>query len=152
MSNSQRRRWPQLWGEKEPENNSKWSQGRINGPTLAPSSEGLPNLSDMYINTQHFYWIRGWKREEEKYEYSSSFIFQGISNPTGAGAGFDQFPSPLQKWQLSLLGPDRGLARCTGGPARRESAPVPSCPQTLINRGKYPMESLWEFLITQRPC
>ncbi len=69
-----------------------------------------------------------------------------------AGAGFDQFPSPLQKWQLSLLGPDRGLARCTGGPARRESAPVPSCPQTLINRGKYPMESLWEFLITQRPC
>lgn len=69
-----------------------------------------------------------------------------------ASAGFDQFPSPLQKWQPSLLGPDRGLARCTGGPVRREPAPVPSCPQTLINRGKYPMESLWEFLITQRPC
>lgn len=57
----------------------------------------------MYINTQHF--LSKWK----KYEYSSSFIFQGISIPAGALVGFDQFPSPLQKWQLSLLGPDRGL-------------------------------------------
>lgn len=64
VSNSQWRRWPQLWGGKEPENNSKWSQGRINGPVLAQSSEGLLNLTDMYINTQHFYWIRGVKKRE----------------------------------------------------------------------------------------
>lgn len=47
------------------------------------------------------------KREE--YEYSSSFIFQGISNPAGFLVVLDQFSSPLQKWQLSLSGFDRGL-------------------------------------------
>ena len=59
----------------------------------------------MYINTQHFFFLLKWK----KYEYSSSFIFQGITGPAGTSVGFDQFPSPLQKWQLSLSGPDRGL-------------------------------------------
>lgn len=57
----------------------------------------------MYINTQHFLY------QMEKYEYSSSFIFQGIFIPAGSSVGSDQFPSPLRKWQLSLSGPDRGL-------------------------------------------
>lgn len=47
--------------------------------------------------------------KRKKYEYSSSFIFQGISNPAGSLVGLDQFSSPLQKWQLSLSGFDRGL-------------------------------------------
>lgn len=59
----------------------------------------------MYINTQHFFFLLKWK----KYEYSSSFIFQGIPIPAGALVGFDRFPSPLLKWQFSLLGLDRGL-------------------------------------------
>ncbi|KAK3533826.1 hypothetical protein QTP70_032168 [Hemibagrus guttatus] len=60
-------------------------------------------------------------------------------NPTPVS---DRFSWPLQKRQISLPSPDRGLARHTGGPASGEPAPVPSCPQTLINRGTYPMESL----------
>lgn len=130
VSNSQWRRWPQLWGGKEPENNSKWSQGRINGPVLAQSSEGLLNLTDMYINTQHFYWIRGWKRENEKYEYSSSFIFQGISSPTGGQHWFWPISIPITEMTAFTPGPWQ-----RSGPVHRRSGEegVGACSQLSTN-------------------
>lgn len=45
----------------------------------------------VYLYSALFLFLLKWK----KYEYSSSFIFQGISIPAGALVGFDQFPSPL---------------------------------------------------------
>lgn len=72
----------------------------------------------------------GWKREKEKYEYSSSFIFQGISNPTGGWCWFWPISIPITEMTAFTPGPWQ-----RSGPVHRRSGEegVGACSQLSTN-------------------